>query len=289
MLDLVCLRSFAHVCETGTVAAAAAGLGYTAPAVSQHIARLERDLGVPLFDRVAGRLQPSGHGLALHAIAARVLDLVEQCHHLDPATDRPAAITVAGCASAITELVVPRLAGPHRYTVTVRGVDDARALRELRLGLADVAVVQRYGDEPVEPNPRLASTAIATGPLRLVLPPDRSPATTLADLDGAPWLLNGDDTSCTAAVLRLLADAGVAPRIAGSVDDNHALLRLVSAGVGAAVVPDLVLAGSVEPPGLTVATADLGATRTILAVTRRSATTRHRPLLDALRSPPVPA
>src|SRR5437868_10057835 len=102
MIDLVSLRSFAHVCEAGTVAAAASTLGYTPPAVSQHIARLERDVGVPLFDRVGGRLRPSEHGLALQAIAAQMLDLAEQCHHLDAAPAGPTAITVAGCASAIT-------------------------------------------------------------------------------------------------------------------------------------------------------------------------------------------
>jgi DNA-binding transcriptional LysR family regulator len=256
--------------------------------VSQHIARLERDLGVPLFDRVAGRLRPSEHGVALQAIAAQMLDLAEQCHHLDPAADRATPITIAGCASAITGLVVPRLADLDRYTVTVRGIDDGRALSELRLGLADVAIVQQYGHEPIDRNPRLVYTTIATEPLRLVLPPDRSPDTTLADLDHAPWLLNGDDTSCTKAVLRLLADADITPVIAGSIDDNHALLRLVAAGLGAAIVPDLLLAGSagsVPPPDLTVTTGHLGAERTILAVTRRSSTAVHQPLLDALGPP----
>jgi DNA-binding transcriptional LysR family regulator len=282
MIDLVSLRSFAHVCEVGTVAAAADRLGYTPPAVSQHIARLERDVGVPLFDRVAGRLRPSDHGRALQAIAAQMLDLAEQCHHLDAAAPQSTAVTVAGCASAITELVVPRLAPLAAVTVTVRGMDDERALRDLRLGRADVAIVQQYEPVAVERNPRLAYTAIATEPLRLVLPPDRSPATTLADLDQAPWLLNGDDTACTRAVLRLLAEAGITPAIAGSVDDNQALLRLVATGVGAAIVPDLVLAGAAPPPGLMVATALPGAQRTILAVTRRSTTARHQPLLDAL-------
>jgi DNA-binding transcriptional LysR family regulator len=289
MVDLVSLRSFAHVCEAGTVAAAAARLGYTPPAVSQHIARLERDVGVPLFDRVAGRLRPSDHGRALQAIAAQMLDLAEQCRHLDAAAGQPAAITVAGCASAITELVVPRLAALARHTVTVRGIDDERALRELRLGQADVAIIQRYDGGPGEANPRLAYTTIATEPLRLVLPPGRSPATTLDDLDGAPWLLNGDDTACTRAVLRLLDDAGITPAVIGSIDDNQALLRLVAAGVGAAIVPDLVLTASAPVPGLTVATRPTGAQRTILAVTRRNVTALHRPLLDALSGGRRPA
>jgi len=288
MIDLVALRSFSHVCESGTVAAAAASLGYTPPAVSQHIARLERDVGVTLFDRVGGRLKPSDHGTALQAIAAQMLDLAEQCHHLSTRPDVPASITVVGCVSAITELVVPRLAGLHRYTVTVRGSDDERALRDLRLGLADIAIVQQYGNGPFERNRRLAYTTIATEPLRLVLPPGRSPATTLADLDHPAWLLNGDDTACTRSVLRLLADADITPDVVGSVDDNHALLRLVAAGLGAAIVPQLVLAGSVPPLDLTVATGPLNAERTILAVTRRSTTAVNQPLLDAL-TPDLPA
>jgi DNA-binding transcriptional LysR family regulator len=283
MIDLVALRSFAHVCEAGTVAAAASTLGYTPPAVSQHIARLERDVGVPLFDRVAGRLRPNDHGLTLQAIAAQMLDLAEQCHHLDATGEGPTTITVAGCASAITELVVPRLATLDRYTVTVRGIDDERALRELRLGLVDVAVIQHYGDGPVDHSPRLAYATITTEPLRLVLAPGHSPTTTLAELGDARWILNGDDTACTRAVLRLLDRAGITPVVTGSVDDNQALLRLVAAGVGAAIVPDLVLAGSTSSVDLTVTTGRLGAERTILAVTRRSATAIHQPLLDALR------
>lgn len=287
MIDLVTLRSFAHVCESGTVAAAAASLGYTPPAVSQHISRLERDLGVALFDRVAGRLRPSDHGTALQAIAAEMLDLAEQCQHLTTRADLPRVITVVGCVSAITELVVPRLAGLPHFTVTVRGSDDEVALRDLRLGLADVAIVQQYGDGPPERNPRLEYTTIAVEPLRLILPPGRSPTTTLADLHHPAWLLNGDGTECTRSVLRLLADADIAPRVVGSVDDNHALLRLVAAGLGAAIVPQLVLAGSVPPLDLTVSTGHLDAKRTILAVTRRSTTAVNRPLLDALTPPPA--
>ena len=73
----------------------------------------------------------------------------------------------------------------------------------------------------------------------------------LADLAAVPWLLNGEGSHCSAAVLRLLDAAGLRPRVAGTVDDNHALLRLVAAGHGAGIVPALVLAGGAA--GATVA------------------------------------
>jgi DNA-binding transcriptional LysR family regulator len=270
MIDLVRLRSFAHVCEAGTVAAAAAGLGYSPPAVSQHVARLERDLGVTLFDRVGGRLRPTGHGVALQALAARLLDLADQCEQLDLPAGGPVEMTVAGCASAIAELVAPRLASLPDHAVTVRGVDDDRALRDLRLGHAEVAIVQRYDDRlAVEDDPRFRCANLLEEPLRLVLPPGSSPATTLADLTHPRWLLNGDDTACTRSVLRLLARSGIEPTVTGTFEDNHALLKLVAEGHGRCVVPDLVLRSAAPHLDLVAARRPVEATRTILAVTRR--------------------
>ncbi|HEU4840024.1 MAG TPA: LysR substrate-binding domain-containing protein, partial [Ilumatobacteraceae bacterium] len=73
----------------------------------------------------------------------------------------------------------------------------------------------------------------------------------------------------------------VRPAIAASVDDNRALLRLVAAGLGACIVPALVLAGPIED--VTVADERLGATRTIVAVTRRSSGGRADDVVAALR------
>ena len=106
-----------------------------------------------------------------------------------------------------------------------------------------------------------------------MVPPGFDATTSLADLAGVPWLLNGDGSHCSAAVLRILGAAGVQPAIAGSVDDNQALLRLVAAGHGACIVPALVLSGA--PAGVTVADVRLGASRTITAVARGA------PLVDA--------
>src|SRR5215211_7915910 len=271
MLDLLCLRSFVHVCERGTIAAAAADLGYTAPAVSQHVAKLERDVGVAVFDRVGGRLRPSAAGGQLLALAGSMLDLEERCRRIATTTvPERAPVIIAAFASAVSALVVPALPALAGRAITVRGAEDEEALRLLRLGLADVALVQRYDHATSVEDPRLAIREITRDRLRLVLPPDRPPSTRLADLDGSPWLLNGDQTQCSSSVLALLAAAGVAPHVRGSLDDNHALLALVAAGHGVCIVPELVLSEVGRHVAITVARQRLGATRAILAVTRRS-------------------
>lgn len=282
MVDLVCLRSFVHVCERGTVAAAASDLGYTAPAVSQHIAKLERDIGAVLFDRVGGRLQPNSSGAQLVELAVAMLDLAERCRRLTTSASEPQPVVIATFASAITAIVVPALPKLAGHSIRVTGADDNEALRRLRLGQADVALVQRYDHTAFVEDPRLAYREVARDRLRLVLPPHHPPSTRLGDLAAGDWLLNGDHTQCSASVLAVLAAAGVEPVVRGSLDDNHALLSLVAAGFGACIVPEFVLTEVASHVDVTVATQELGASRRIQAVTRRSGDRAHTEVVTAL-------
>ena len=80
MLDVRRLRVLHAVSAYGSVTAAAAALGYSAPAVSQQLAALEREVGMRLTER-AGRgveLTPAAHILVGHtdALLAR-LDAAE--------------------------------------------------------------------------------------------------------------------------------------------------------------------------------------------------------------------
>jgi DNA-binding transcriptional LysR family regulator len=213
-----------------------------------------------------------------------MLDLEERCRQVGeaPAVSRP--VVVAAFASAISAIVVPALADlAGRPDVVVRGAEDAEALRQLRLGSADVAIVQRYERAPFVEDDRLEYRDVAADRLRLVLPASRPARTRLDELDGGPWLLNGDGTQCSTSVLALLAAAGVTPVVRGNMDDNHALLALVAAGHGACIVPELVLDDVGRQLAITVSAQRLGARRTIVAVTRRSGDPAHRAVVAALR------
>ena len=281
MMDLVQARSFAQVALRGTVAAAAAALDYTPPAVSQHIGKLEAELGAALFERGGGRLRPTVAGSALLPLVLEMLDLEERSRAAATRPgDRP-RVTVAGFASAVATLVVPALAEltEHMALHIVEAEDDA-ALRELSLGHVDVVLTQEYEGVAEDRDARFHYTPLVTDRLRLVLPADRSATTRLEELGTASWLFNGPGTRCTRAAMRLIAAAGLHPTSSGSITDNDTLVALVAAGHGVAILPELVLGG--HRAGITVADQDLGIGRTILAVTRTAAGERAAALITRL-------
>jgi DNA-binding transcriptional LysR family regulator len=287
MLDLVHVRSFAEVALRGTVAAAAQACGYTGPAVSQHIGKLEAELGTALFERTAGRLRLSQAGDAFLPVALDLLQLEERARGAAQQPSGRPTVTLAGFASAIATVVVPRLAALRDdVALHVVEAEDDVAIRDLHLGQVDVVLTQEYDGVPVRRDARLQYRPLVTDRLRLVLPAGRRRSTALADLGDEAWLFNGDGTRCTAAARSLLAGAGLDPPASGVVADNDTLLALVAAGHGVTIVPELVIGRG--RPGVTVTTEDLGVSRTILAVTRAVAPAAER-LVELLAGAPDPA
>ncbi len=283
MLDLTHLRSFVEVAERGTVAAAATAQGYTAPAVSQHVAKLEASLGTTVFDRVGGRLSLTGVGRGLLPLAVEMLDLDVRCRRVATDPRPPQSITLGGFASAIATVVTPRL-DQIRAVVDIEIVEaeDAAALRDLGLGSLDVVLTQEYEGNADPRSDRLRYTVVRRDHLALVVPPHMPASTTLDDVADEPWLVNGVGTRCTAATMDVLRAAGISPHIAGVVADNGALVGLVAAGAGVTVVPASVVDPQREH--VTVAETELGVARTIYAVTRRAVGDALEPVINILAS-----
>src|ERR1700689_2419613 len=77
MLDLHRLRLLHEFATRGSIAKAAAALGYTPSAVSQQLATLEREVGAALLDRTARTAELTAAGRRLAAHAAEILAMVE--------------------------------------------------------------------------------------------------------------------------------------------------------------------------------------------------------------------
>jgi DNA-binding transcriptional LysR family regulator len=71
------LAAFAAVVESGSFTAAAEKLGLTKAMVSQHVSRLEKELGIGLLTRTTRKVTPTETGAAFYADCAQVLQGVE--------------------------------------------------------------------------------------------------------------------------------------------------------------------------------------------------------------------
>ncbi|MEV7005794.1 LysR family transcriptional regulator [Streptosporangium sp. NPDC051022] len=247
MLDLVRLRVLAAVARHGSVTAAAKELHYSQPSVSHHLARLEAETGAKLIQRVGRGIRLTEAGRLLAERATEIVGRVDSASaelsaHVGLRAGRVRLAAFPSALGTFVPQAASLLAREHpglglRLTET----EPPEALRMLRAGYVDVAVIFRYDD-----------TAPEAEGIRLVpLLDDPSYLVTSGRADGlrahrdSPWI--GGCDRCRSHLLDLCARAGFEPEIAFTTDDVVAVQALVAAGIGVTVLPGLALQAHRHP------------------------------------------
>jgi DNA-binding transcriptional LysR family regulator len=259
---MVLLRDLAKL---GTIAAVAQVQFCTPSAVSQQLAALEREAGVPLLRR-SGRgvvMTPAGTDLA--ARADRVLALLDEASAAlaSAATELTGELRIGAFPTAMrtvlpAALVAVGVAHP-RLELRVTEVDPAQAPDALHSGLLDVALVHEYDYVPAEPDPGIVTQPLLAEPMYLASAQVVAAAALDASTDGdpvraaaaLPWIVASPGTLCHLMAVRLCQAAGFVPRVRHHADDFAAVLALVAAGQGVAVGPALALADCPDDVALT--------------------------------------
>lgn len=240
------LRYFLAIVEEGGVTRAATRLHVAQPSLSQALRSLERELGVELFQRVGRGLVLSDAGRALIGPARQALI------SLDAARDAVGEVaqTLRGTLriAALATLAVDPLAdliGSFRRAhpgvgVQVREPESAVGASTLvRDGEAEIALSHLPA-----PQDGLISMDLGAQELLFVLPADGEaggsetedplPASALHRI---PLILSPPETSTRMLLEQALADVGVTPTVAVQTDSREAIVPLVLAGAGAALLP----------------------------------------------------
>ncbi|MFJ3673271.1 LysR substrate-binding domain-containing protein [Streptomyces sp. NPDC090106] len=143
-MELRTLTYFVAVAEAGSVSAAAERVRVTQPALSRQVKELERELGVGLFDRRAGRLHLSAAGKQFLGHARAVLYSADAARTAAAtiAAGRLVTLTIAAPTTTLTDIVAPFIAtlGADDPLPEVVETDGPRALETLRKG-TDLAIV----------------------------------------------------------------------------------------------------------------------------------------------------
>lgn len=249
MLDLQRLRALHAVSVHGTVGAAAAALGYTPSAVSQQIAKLERETRTVLLERQGRgvRLTEQAHHLA--AAAQELLSIVERAEtELEERRGLPAGrLTVAAFASAARGLlpgVLADLARRHPALDTrLSEVDPHLSIGLVAKGAVDLAVVHDWDIAPLPTPEGVDQAMIGDDECSLLVPAGHPFAGRAAvrreELKGERWICQPPGRVCHDWLLRTLRAAGCEPDIVHQAEENPTLVALVAAGLGVSLIPRL--------------------------------------------------
>lgn len=241
-MDLRQLEYVVGIVDHGGFTRAAAALHVSQPALSEGVARLEAELGVELFHRLP-RVVPTAAGEALLDPARQVLRDVAVVHasvaavrNVDGGTLDLVALPTLAVDPLAAHVGAFRRAHPA-VTVRVHQPEELAALARLvRAGTAEVGLTEL----PIADD-TLKSRALATQELVAVLPPEsplaRRARITLHALAEIPLVLLPAGTSTRAIVDAAFAEVGRSPTIAVEIDQREALVPMVLAGAGAAIVP----------------------------------------------------
>ena len=285
MLDLRRLRLLRELHERGTVAAVADALQYTPSAVSQQLAVLEREAGVPLLEKAGRTLRLTDAALVLVGHAEVLLERAA----LAEADLAAAAGTVAGRGRiAAFESVALGIALPAMGALAVEAprlrcelveAEPEQALPALAMGDLDLVLADEWGPQARSLPDGVLRHGLPGDPVRVVLPaahplaaehPDAVP---LAALAGEAWA-TGDAgmgwEEMTRRACRALGgfDPDIRHRCAGAT----VALALVERGLAVTLLPGLPLAGrgAVLPGGAVAGGAGAGAPFAVRAIAEGS-------------------
>lgn len=249
MIDVRRLRVLREVANLGSIAAAATELSYTASAVSQQIATLEREVGVALVERGPRSitLTDAGRALASHAdvILAR-LEIAEmevrevaglRGGQLRLATFRTAGETIM--AEAMTEF--------HRrhpqVSLSLLEGEPEDYLPAVRRGELDLVLSFEYDRVPAPDTEATEQVLLLDDPIGVALPAHHpaasAPLVRISDLAEDAWVASTPRSSVHLFTRNICLAAGFDPQVNFETDDYHVAQALVATGVGVAFLPQL--------------------------------------------------
>jgi DNA-binding transcriptional LysR family regulator len=292
MLDVRKLRLLRELAHRATIAAVAEALCYTPSAVSQQLAALERDAGVPLLQRTGRRVVLTPAGAALAAQTEEILALLERADAALAAARVGLAgpLRIGAFTTAVRTILPAALVALGRdhpgLELMVTELDPAVVPDALRSGALDVALVHEYDYVPAEPDPALDTEPLLEEAIYLACSGRAAPAPEPPAPPGpgqdpirshrdSPWIVASPETLCHTMAVRACQAAGFTPRIRHHADDFATVLALVAAGQGVALVPQL---GAIDPPADVTLTPLPTRRRTRIAYRNG---TRHQPPVAA--------
>jgi LysR family transcriptional activator of nhaA len=238
---------FWTVAREGTIARACEVLHLTQPAISAQLRTLERSLGEKLFAKQGRNLVLTETGRVVYRYADEIFTLGRELQETlaGRSTGRPMRFVV-GITDALPKLLAHRLLAPafelpEPVRLVLREDSPDRLLADLAIHALDLVL----SDAPVPPTVRVRAFSHALGECGTTF--FGAPALVSrfrrgfpGSLDGAPFLMPGENASLRRSLEQWFAAEGVSPFAVGEIEDSAVLKVFGQAGVGIFAAPSVV-------------------------------------------------
>ncbi|MFC3578249.1 LysR family transcriptional regulator [Streptomyces yaanensis] len=294
MLNLERLRTLDALARHGSVSGAAEGLHVTTSAVSQQMAKLEREVGQRLLAKNGRgvRLTDAGRLLADHA--ARILSQVELAQaDLEAQRGQVAGeLRLSAFPTAARGLFPTALAALRAEHPALRlrscELEPEAGIAGVVRGDLDLAVVLDWYNKPMPLPEGLVKAAILDDPADVAMPAghrlaDRAEVD-LGEFADDEWITWRESDFCHEWLMFTLRSKGIEPRIGHRAAETHTQLALVAAGLGVCIAP--LLGRDPMPAGVVTVPVRQRVRRHVYVVWRADADRRPsiRTAVEALRT-----
>jgi len=253
------LETFCKVAETGSFSRAGEAIYLTQPTVSGHIASLEQQMGLKLFDRLGRRIALTNGGQIFYRYAKEILRLRDEAlnaiyefSHL-----LKGRITIGG-STIPGEYFLPKVMGKFQtqapgISISLVIADSQQIIDMLRAGEIEVGVVgMRFNGEGVDAYPLFRDRVIIVASVQYPLVSRRE--ISWEELRAAPLLIRERGSGTRKAFEQHVAAAGLRLddfRIIGEMGSSTAVKEGVKAGIGLGIISDLAVREEIEGGSIT--------------------------------------
>lgn len=248
-MNLFYLRYFVTLAHTQHYTKAAEKLCITQPSLSHAISQMEKELGIPLFEK-------SGRKTTLTRFGEEFLSCAE--HTLSTLDEGIASIKRSACGNGLIRLGLLRTLGvefiPKLASVFLKKNPDLDIQFNFHTGvtknLLDGLAARKFdlvfcSEPPAKLN--LTAVEVQKQDLVLIVPKDHPlssrHAVDLSETVPYPQIFFDESSGIRSVVDQMFEQSGVSPNIAYETEEDQVIAGLVAQGFGIAVVPymDLLL------------------------------------------------
>lgn len=247
-MDFEWYRSFISIYKHNSVSEAAKSRMMTQPAMSQHLASLEAEVGESLFTRTSRKIVPTEKGKELYSQVAPLVESLEEMTRSFRASASPSmpVVRIGSAPEFFREKILPKLDQINKRVIAQYGIASA-IFELLKEDKVDVIITsEKYQTPGIEHSKLLVEKFVVVTPATMEIPE----ITEIRDIEkwlvSQRWLSYGLDLPIIRRFWR--EHIGKRPQLQPShiLPDLHMILRSIESGQGISLLPTYMLEESLH-------------------------------------------